>query len=226
MTHRRLKKQALSILESDDWPAALDALCQFPPRRIVNTFFGLLYHMEPHVRWRVVSAMGQVVSRLADQNRESARIIMRRLMWNLNDESGGMGWGSPESMGEIMACNARLAREFGCILVSYADPAGNYIEHPALQQGVLWGWGRLGHIRPELFQPSAGLLVPFLKSSDPYHRGLAAWAAELLDADMLMAPLKALTTDAQEITIYMDLQFRKIMIGRLAQKALDAQSRY
>jgi hypothetical protein len=55
---------------------------------------------------------------------------------------------------------------------------------------------------------------------------LAAWAAELLDADMLMAPLKALTTDAQEITIYMDLQFRKIMIGRLAQKALDAQSRY
>jgi hypothetical protein len=142
MTHRRLKKQALSILESDDWPAALDALCQFPPRRIVNTFFGLLYHMEPHVRWRVVSAMGQVVSRLADQNRESARIIMRRLMWNLNDESGGMGWGSPESMGEIMACNARLAREFGCILVSYADPAGNYIEHPAT--GGALGVGSFG----------------------------------------------------------------------------------
>lgn len=24
---------------------------------------------------------------------DSARIVMRRLMWSLNDESGGIGWG-------------------------------------------------------------------------------------------------------------------------------------
>ncbi|MEA3417440.1 MAG: hypothetical protein U9R02_15080 [Thermodesulfobacteriota bacterium] len=56
--------------------------------------------------------MGVVVSNLADHDMESARVIMRRLIWNLNDESGGIGWGSPEAMGEIMARNNRLALPF------------------------------------------------------------------------------------------------------------------
>ena len=64
--------------------------------------------------------MGQVVSNLADTDMESARVIMRRLIWNLNDESGGIGWGSPEAMGDIMACHERLAGEYHRLLVSYA----------------------------------------------------------------------------------------------------------
>ena len=46
--------------------------------------------------------MGVVVAGLAEHDMESARVVMRRLMWNLNDESGGIGWSSPEAMGEIM----------------------------------------------------------------------------------------------------------------------------
>jgi hypothetical protein len=155
MTHRQLKKEALSLLQSHDLDSALASLCKFPPRQIVNPLFGLLYHGDPQVRWGAVSAMGVVVTQLAEKEIESARIIMRRFMWNLNDESGGIGWGSPESMGEIMAQNERLAREFGSILISYADPEGNYLEHPTLQQGVLWAWGRLGHQRPEMVRTAA-----------------------------------------------------------------------
>jgi len=40
---------------------------------------------------------------------------MRRLMWNLNDESGGIGWGNPEAMGEILACHEALANEYAPI---------------------------------------------------------------------------------------------------------------
>jgi hypothetical protein len=46
--------------------------------------------------------MGEVMAHLADKDMESARVIMRRLMWSLNDESGGIGWGAPEAMGEIV----------------------------------------------------------------------------------------------------------------------------
>jgi hypothetical protein len=167
MTHRQLKKEALRLLQSEDFKAALQVLGRFPARQIVNPLFGLLYNCEPRIRWRAVSAMGEVVSRLADRHIESARIIMRRFMWNLNDESGGIGWGSPEAMAEIMVRHEQLAREFGCILVSYADPEGNFLEHPTLQQGLLWAWGRLGRRRPEMMQPAAHLLVPYLASDDP-----------------------------------------------------------
>ena len=87
--------------------------------------------------------MGQVVSNLADTDMESARVVMRRLIWNLNDESGGIGWGSPEAMGDIMACHQRLAEEYHRLLISYVRPEGNFLEHPQLQKGLLWGLARL-----------------------------------------------------------------------------------
>jgi hypothetical protein len=220
LTHRHLKKQALALLRSKELGSALEALCAFAPRQIVNPLFGLLYHGEPLIRWRAVTAMGAVVSRLARKNIESARIIMRRFMWNLNDESGGIGWGSPESLGEIMARNNRLADEFGCILISYADPQGNYLEHPVLQRGVLWGWGRLGRERPEMFQPSAHLLIPYLSSEDACLQGLAAWAAAPLGNMALQDHLKGLIDSHDEIILYENHVLTIQTVGRLAQKAI------
>ena len=164
--------------------------------------------------------MGAVVSKLAHKQIESARIIMRRFMWNLNDESGGIGWGSPESMGEIMARHQRLADEFGCLLVSYADPEGNYLEHPVLQRGVLWGWGRLGRKRPEMFQASAAFLIPYLQSSDPYLQGLAAWAATPLASAVLVDDLTALAANTDTISLYEDQILKTRTVGQLAQAAL------
>ena len=220
MTYRQLKKQALALLRSDDLHAALESLCKFPPRQIVNPLFGLLYHGDPLIRWRAVSAMGAVVSQMACKEMESARVMMRRFMWNLNDESGGIGWGSPESLGEIMAQDERLAREFGCILISYADPEGNYLEHPTLQQGVLWAWGRLGRKRPDLLRPSACLLMPYLTSSDHYLQGLAAWAAAPLGDSTLKTPLRALLHHSEEIPLYINQELKNQSVGRLARAAL------
>ena len=56
--------------------------------------------------------MGALGSRMGQKNMEKARIVMRRIMWNLNDESGGIGWGSPEAMGEILCQSPELALEF------------------------------------------------------------------------------------------------------------------
>jgi hypothetical protein len=222
LTHRKLKKEALALLRSVDFAAALERLCAHPPRQIVNPLFGLLYHDEPLVRWRAVSAMGAVVARLAEKEIESARVIMRRFMWNLNDESGGIGWGSPESLGEIMARNHRLADEFGCLLVSYADPEGNHLEHPVLQRGVLWGWGRLARKRPEIFQPSAALLIPYLSSTDYHLMGLAAWAAAPLGQDVLKDAVRHLADRAEEIVLYEDDQLKTRTVGQLARATLTS----
>ncbi|MFZ1983368.1 MAG: DVU0298 family protein, partial [Desulfatitalea sp.] len=111
MAMRRLKEQVLALLRADDLQVSLSALAAWPPRQVVNPLIGLLYHGDPRVRWHAVAAMGVVVGRLADEELEVARVVMRRLMWSLNDESGGIGWGAPEAMGEIMACHQRLACE-------------------------------------------------------------------------------------------------------------------
>ena len=208
------------MLRSEDLDSALETLCALPARQIVNPLFGLLYHGEPLIRWRAVSAMGAVVSQLAEKQIESARIIMRRFMWNLNDESGGIGWGSPESLADIMARGQRLADEFGCLLVSYADPGGNYLEHPVLQQGVLWGWGRLARKRPNIFQPSVALLIPYLASSDFCLQGLAAWAAAPLENTALVDHLSPLVEKTETLSLYEDHRLGTRTVGQLAQAAL------
>lgn len=217
MRYRQLKKEVLDLLASEDY----EAICRFPARQVINPLFALFLHSEPIIKWRAVTAMGHVVSRLAEAEAESARVVMRRLMWTLNDESGGIGWGSPEAMGEICARSQKLAGEYHPIVISYIREDGNYLEHPILQRGAMWGVGRLANARPRLAREAAPCLVGPLESPDPYLRGLAAWTAGPLDQGPTKALLKALCTDNAMIPIYLDSRLREITVGQLAAQALN-----
>ncbi len=174
MKSRQLKKIILELLSNEDFDKGLEEILQLPAKQVINPLFSFLYNKDEAVKQRAVTAMGSVVSSLAENDIESARVIMRRLMWNLNDESGGIGWGSPEAMGEIMAQNEQMAKEYHLILISYIREDGNYIEHEILQRGVLWGLSRLAHVRPDLVKDAAPFLHPYMESDDPILRELAA----------------------------------------------------
>ena len=165
--------------------------------------------------------MGAVTADLAQEDMEGARVVMRRLMWNLNDESGGIGWGSPEAMGEILASHEGLAKEYASILISYAREDGNYLEHPVLQRGLVWGIGRLAQFRPSLLKHTAPFLLPFLQSPDHVVRGTAAWTVGLLGIQEARPALEALTGDEKELLLYLDRRLAKRRVKDLAQEALE-----
>jgi hypothetical protein len=215
MGGRQLKKEILELLSHKELEKSLEKIRQLPARQAVNPLFSFFYNRDELVKWRAVAAMGAVVSNLADHNMESARVIMRRLIWNLNDESGGIGWGSPEAMGEIMARHGRLAGEYHKILVSYIMPHGNYLEHEILQRGVLWGVGRLAHARPQLVEDSALFLLPYMESEDANLRGLAAWTAGLFDCKTTRILLKRLENDQTTLTIYLNGKLEELTVAQL-----------
>jgi len=221
MGNRHLKKKFLALLINEEFEKSLEEICLIPVRRVVNPLFSFFYHTDELVKWRAITAMGVVVARLAHEDFESARIVMRRLMWNLNDESGGIGWGSPEAMGEIMARHDRLAKEYACILVSYINEAGNFLEHEMLQRGVLWGLGRLAHARSELVRDAAAYLPLFMRSKDAVHRGLAAWVAGAIPSEMTESLLKHLVTDEARINIFINMNLEERTVGQLAVEALS-----
>jgi len=134
----------------------------------------------------------------------------------MNDESGGIGWGSPEAMGEIMAGNQDLANEYHKILVSYIMPDGNFIENEMLQQGILWGIGRLAHSMPALIEEHTFLLIPYLESQDPVIRGHAAWTASLYGTEALKSTLNKLEMDQDFLSFYTEGQLKEITVGDLA----------
>ena len=222
MVFRALKKDIRRLLVADDFQTALAAFDHMVERRAVNPLVSCFYDTDLLVRWHAISAFGRVLTNLADKDMEAARIVMRRLMWNLNDESGGIGWGSPEAMGETMALHAGLADQYTHILIAYINPDGNFLEHEVLQRGLLWGLGRLAQKRPERLQPAAHYLHPFLESHDPFHRGLAAWGLGALRDATAMPLIKSLTDDKTTVSLYRDLRMQLYTVGELATVAREA----
>lgn len=219
---RHLKNRVYELLTSAETAPALDELCnELPARQVINPLFSFLYNGDDQVRWNAVTAMGRVVSRLADEDMEAARVILRRLMWNLNDESGGIGWGSPEAMGEILACHDDLAREFAHVLISYTIPDGNYLELEMLQRGLLWGIARLSQVRPSLVQEAVPHLVPFLKAGDPALRGMAARIMGLLKAGEAYSDLEILTGDDAKFDIFCNQKRIRGSVKEAAKEALE-----
>lgn len=218
---RKLKNQIFSLLNEGDVEQHIKEILTLPARRVVNPLFSFFYSKDELIKWRAVTAMGAVVSDLANCDMESARVVMRRLMWNLNDESGGIGWGSPEAMGEIMALNHRLAKEYSNILVSYIRPDGNFLEHPGLQQGILWGIGRLAHARPHFVQDTVQFFLPFLNSTDAVSRGLASWAVGAFDSELPKTLLCRLIDDIAEIKIFINAEPIECTVGQLARNSLS-----
>ncbi|MBC2744987.1 MAG: HEAT repeat domain-containing protein, partial [Desulfosarcina sp.] len=130
-----------------------------------------------------------------------------------------------EAMGEITAGHAGLADEFACIVVSYINPDGNFLEHEMLQRGSLWAVGRLSHARPALAAPAAAFLPGFFSSPDPFLRGTAAWAAGPIVNDALAPLLKALQPDDAPLRLYRQRQITETTVGSLAKAALAAGTR-
>jgi HEAT repeat protein len=218
----REKRRISKLLGSSDIESIIKELRQLPLAKVINPLIGALCSNDERVRWHAVTALGPIVASMADRDMEGARVVMRRLMWSLNDESGGIGWGAPESMGEIMASHDGLAQEYGHILVAYMREEGFFLELEMLQRGLMWGLGRLAQVRPSLLKEKNAVtyLLPYLGSSDGPVRGLAAWALGLLHAKEAIPGLKQLLPDPGEVRQYINRTFVDETVGSLAEKAL------
>ncbi len=230
VNRRLVKKEIFTLLEHTD-PAEISRhLASYPPHIVVNSLFSALCHPLEMVRWHAVCAFGRVVPAMADKDPESARIVMRRLLWSLNDESGGIGWGAPEAMAEIMCWSSLLRREYLHMLFSYIREDGeelfqdgNYLELPLLQRGVLWGIGRIAQVhRAEMMgRWGAGDIAAYLSSADHQVAGLAIWCLGLLGAATEAPRIAGFLNHAGEIRLFLNSSLRTVTLAELAAESLS-----
>jgi hypothetical protein len=193
---REGKIRLAALCAREGWKKALESEITDPvsARRAVNPLLALL--ARPELRLRAAYGLGRAVSLLAEQDREAARVVLRRLMWSLNEESGNLGWGVPEAMGCILAESPALAAEYSRIFLSYGYETGNddnFLEHPPLRLGVFLGIGILAKANPEAAGPALPRLVQALADENRSLRGMAAFALRQLaeavpDAEFLPGP--------------------------------------
>jgi len=220
--NRATKRHILELLASDGWEAGLDGLAGLG-QQAVAPLFSALCNPSPKVRWRAVTAFGPVIAALAEENPEKARVVMRRFIWSLNDESGGIGWGAPEAMAEIMTISPRMAAEYHNHVLAYIHEdhcrPDCYLEHAPLRRGAVWGVARLAQVRPDLMQAAEPDLLCLLQDCDGTIRGLAAWACGLLGLASALPHLEAMKADPAVLELYRDRILTETTAKDLAKEA-------
>lgn len=175
---RSLKSDLRTRLESSDWRRELDAIAALSGKETVGPLMSFLL-LGGAMKWRAAVALGLCVAGLAEAHREDARVVVRRLMWHMNEESGNIGWGIPEAMAEILASHRGLAEEYHRILISYVrdtDKDNNFCDHAPLRRSCYWAVGRLAQAWPDLARGAGEPLLAGLRDEDAPCRGAAAWA--------------------------------------------------
>lgn len=232
MSRRQLKNDVLQLLQKGNFAEILPELENYPANNLLNPLFLALCHPVERVRWNAVLCFGWLVPAMAEQEMEAARIVMRRFLWSLNDESGGIGWGSPEAMGEIMCHNSILRQEYLHMLISYmCDDGenlfedGNYLELPLLQRGLLWGIGRLcQEHRSEMIERGiVDDVRAYLQSSDMHVIGLAIWCLGLLGVAAEVDAVHRFEKCQEKIHLFLDNEIKEISVAELARQALRVQ---
>ncbi len=171
-------------------------------KRLVSPLISFFCSTSAIEKWRSITTLGWVVCRLALENLEDARVVIRRLMWQLNDESGGIGWGCPEAMGEILRCNGKLADEFSHILISYVDPNGNMLDNESLVEGALWGLARLAEKDPVVCGRGKEIYKLYVNHERPLVRLYSALILGFINEGSDIPEVESVFSDTTQVGFY------------------------
>jgi hypothetical protein len=100
---------------------------------------------------------------------------VRRLLWSLSDESGGIGWAAPELLGEIVQSDPE---GFADIIPLIAEVYG--IEEQTFRPGVVYALARIAEVSPEMVASFQKIIVRSLVDTNPLIRIYALNLIELL----------------------------------------------
>lgn len=152
----------------------------------------LLFDPDELLGWRAVEALGRAAAARARRDPEPVRELLRRALWLMNDESGGILWHGPQMLGAVLARVPALRGEFLEILASL-------LEQEPFRAGARWGLWRVAAARPEEAAAVAGPLAASASDPHPSVRGHAALA---LAAACGPAAAAAFAGDAAELVVF------------------------
>lgn len=223
MNRREIKEKIFAALALP-LEESLGSLKELPFTQVLPHLLSAFCGEDENVKWRAVTSLGVLVAEVAGNNPERARDLIRRMVWSLNEESGNVGWGVPEAIGEILARSETLAPEFAPLLLSYIRAGPNLLEFGPLLEGAIWGIGRLAETRPDLLRSveAETFLSPYLKSPNAVIRGLSIRALGLIGGVKHVLNEPELLEDETEIRLYTAGERRKVSIAELARTALQS----
>jgi hypothetical protein len=217
LTQQGIKAAAVAALEANDIETIAKLALQ--SRKVLSVLVRLAYDKETLVGWRAIVATGRVASVVIRNDYEFLRETVRKLLWSLTDESGGIGWSAPELLGEIVSADLK---RFSDIVPMIAEVF--CIEEAVFRPGVLYAFRRIAESDPKIISPYQNLILRGLSEQDPVARihalELVRALGERTDPENLESitnKVKNMLQDHAEAWLYRNAGFVSIEVGETAQ---------
>jgi hypothetical protein len=207
------KNEIRKLLELPDFNRLIEWGCD--SRSSLRLLFSLSYDRDELIRWRVIDGIGKISGAIFERGIEMVRDFIRRLMWLMNDESGGLGWHAPEAIGEILVNVPTLIDEYGELLPRFFN------EEP-FEKGSHFAVYRVASIKPAAFTGSVFLLRLSIDNPDAFIAAHAALALVAIGAKNYITDVEKLRTDNRQFTFYDfdSSSLRKMTVGQAVEKAI------
>jgi len=202
-----LKNEIINLLEDKKYDALVSLSAS--RKRILTILISLTYDKKSVISWRAIEAIGVITGKYAKSDPELVRNTVGRLLWMIRDESGGIGWSVPETLGEIVRNNPELCADIAPVIASFH-------EELMLEAGVMRALSRIGRLNDE----TAGYAMPIIRnalsSENPDVRGSAVMAFAAMSDDKWDERLAPLLDDDTVIDVYDNGELIQKRIGDLA----------
>lgn len=187
-------------------------------KRVLGTLVALTFDRDPEIGWRAVQAMGLAAARIADHDPTAVREHLRRLLWLISEESGGICWHAPQALAEIVYHRPALFADYIPIIIHLLlEMAEEDLAH--FRAGLLWAVGRLGELARPHIQDVLPDLVAALRDPDPQVRGMAVWALHELGRNDLLDQRPHLREDEGPVQLFENGVLRRTSVAGLMQRA-------
>jgi len=216
LTQQEMKQAAVAALEAEDFETILTLALR--DRKVLSVLVRLAYDKDSLIGRRAIIAIGRVASVFVRSNYVFLRETVRKLLWSLSDESGGIGWSAPEMLGEIVSADPN---KFSDVMPLIAEVYS--IEEKVFRSGVLYAFRKIAEVSPETVSPFQMLIVDGLSEQDPLSKVYSLELVRMLKDRLIPENMKAakdqvgrLRHDRTEAWVYRNGGFESIEVGELA----------
>ncbi len=223
-TPLQMKQAVTAALEAEDYETILTLA--FQSRKILSVLIRLAYEKETLTGWRAINAIGKVASVFVRSNYDFLRETIRKLLWSLSDESGGIGWAAPEILGEIVSADPEKLSDIIPLITEVY-----YIEEKVFRPGVLYALKRIAETNPGSVVPYQNVVMDGLGDQEPLARLYALNLVDLLNAyilpenrERMRSAIRGLLQDKSEAWVYRNGGFDDVVVGDYAKEVLERYS--
>ena len=210
-----IKDRIKGLLELRAYDQVADLAGQ--DKSAMRWLISLSYDKTDVISWRAIEAAG-VISRTFSKGRiDLLRETIRRLLWSMDEESGGIGWSAAEMLGEIVTGDPDAFNDIIPILWSFR-------EEEMFRAGIVWAMGRIAMVRPELVAFIIQDLPEMLEDRNPVVRGyivrLMGLLPEALNTGEVRQLISKLLGDLEPVPVYYEGELLSISVGEIADGVL------